>query len=308
MRKGGGVLICLLLLFATGCVKDTRPFGVFIGADPENIGVMDGYQTVVIDAAYYSQEEISGLRGDAYIGARTDARGDLSDDGRTDERAYLSDDSRADGKTIYSYLNAGSLETFRPYYDRFEQYTLDGYYGWPGEYWMDITQPDWQDFVVDELAAALCEKGVDGFFIDNFDVYYNYPDEVVYTSAINILDRLKKQYGLYIIINGADTFVERLIEGDHFSLIDSDDHLSLIDAVNQECVFTAIDFDGNTLNAQQPEDTQYYMEYLDRCAAAGLRVFLTEYTKSASLSKKIKDYCEQNGFDYYISPNIELNG
>ena len=261
------ILICLLVIFLTGCRGGENPYGVFIGVDPENSSVMEGYQTVVIDAAYYSEQEISDLQND--------------------------------GKTVYSYFNVGSLENFRPYYERFSQYALGAYSGWPGEYWMDITAPDWQDFVVDEMALALFNKGIGGLFIDNFDVYYVYSDEAVYTAAVDILDRLKQRYGSYIVLNGADTFVERLIKENRFSLID---------AVNQECVFTAIDFDNDTLLVQQAEDTRYFMEYLEQCAETGLCVFLTEYTKSSSLSNKIKDYCEQNGFAYYISPDKKLDG
>lgn len=38
-----------------------NPYGVFIGLNPEDISRLSGYDTVVIDAAYYTAEDIDKL-------------------------------------------------------------------------------------------------------------------------------------------------------------------------------------------------------------------------------------------------------
>ena len=43
-----------------------------------------------------------------------------------------------------------------------------------------------------------------------------------------------------------------------------------------------------------------------KCQKAGLSVYLLEYGEDKLLQKKIQNECEQSGFEYYISPSLEL--
>lgn len=76
----------------------------------------------------------------------------------------------ADGTKVYSYLNIGSVENFRPYYKTYEHLAIGDYENWEEEKWVNVADKDWQEFM-DTLAGKLKKKGVDGFFIDNCDVY-----------------------------------------------------------------------------------------------------------------------------------------
>ena len=51
---------------------------------------------------------------------------------------------------------------------------------------MDVANPDWQKFI-GQLSQELYEKGVDGFFIDNCDVYYYDPHESIFEGITAIL-------------------------------------------------------------------------------------------------------------------------
>ena len=131
----------IALLLCSTCVACSKPvhdhsYGVFLGVNPEEIGKLAGYQTVVIDAQYFTQEEIARLQ--------------------------------QNGTSVYTYLNIGSIETFRDGYDSVQDYILSPYDNWTDEYWVDVSRPEWQTFVSDE-AKSLAEKGVDGFFLDNAD-------------------------------------------------------------------------------------------------------------------------------------------
>ena len=84
-------------------------------------------------------------------------------------------------KKIYSYLNVGSLDEFRDYYKSCEKYTVGNYENWEEEKWIDVTAKEWQEQVIAN-AGQMSQKGVDGFFLDNFDVYYEYQTEDVYTE------------------------------------------------------------------------------------------------------------------------------
>ena len=197
----------------------------------------------------------------------------------------------------YGYLNLGSLENFRSYYERFANLTLAPYENWPEERWVDVSSPLWQDFVVDELGATYAALGLDGFFLDNCDVYAYYPREEVFQGLCAMLRGLR-QYRKPCIINGGDVFVSACMENGTAG--------TLFDGVNQESVFTKIDFSKNRYTAQDAETRSYYLDYLARAKEAGLKVYLLEYRPAAKLAAEIRGYCKKNGFVAYIANEKEL--
>lgn len=76
-----------------------------------------------------------------------------------------------------TYLNIGSIENFREYYTTYAEVAIGEYEHWEEEEWVDAANPDWQKFI-GQLSQELNEKGVDGFFINNCDVYDYAPHEV----------------------------------------------------------------------------------------------------------------------------------
>ena len=260
-------LICLVFGCASSAVAANDSYAVLIGINPEDAAVLSNYQTVVIDAQYFTKDEIAAVQ--------------------------------AKKTAVYTYLNIGSIETFREGYDSMKDLILAPYDNWPDEYWVDVSRQEWQDFV-GEQAAALIEKGVDGFFLDNADVYYLYPSDATYNGLAEMITSLG-QYGKPILINGGDVFVSRAV-------LDAAEPLSAITGVNQECVFTNINFTTGALIRQSSEDSRYYQAYLARCKEAGLNVYLTEYAKfNKSVYNEIAQYCDQNEFHYYISSSINLD-
>ena len=258
------LLLCVVFSFLAS--RETS-YGVFLGLDSDHASSLGRYKTVVIDAQYYTKEEITAVR--------------------------------QKGTKVYTYLNVGSIETFREGYDSLKSCVLSPYDNWPDEYWVDVSRQEWQTFVANE-AKSLHEKGVDGFFLDNADVYDLYPTDAIFHGLNTILSDLA-QYGKPVLIKGGDVFVSRAV-------LDADKPNPVITGVNQECVFTNIDFDTGSLINQDQENSNYYQEYLARCKAAGLDVYLTEYAKSGdSIASKIHQYCEKNGFLYYISSNVNLD-
>ena len=263
---------CTMLLLILGCATNNittqDSYGVLLGVNPEDAAILTNYKTVVVDAQYFTKDEIAAVQ--------------------------------AKGTVVYTYLNIGSIETFRAGYDDLKRFSLAPYDNWPDEYWIDVSRAEWQSFIADE-AAALAQKGVDGFFLDNADVYYLYPTPEIFSGLMTILRSLA-QYGKPILINGGDVFVTKAV-------LDATSPLEAVTGVNQECVFTSINFDSGTFTRQDSENSQYYQDYLLRCKAAGLDVYLTEYaTKNNSVENEIEQFCEKNAFFYYVSHSINLDG
>lgn len=269
-----GLTLAILMLAGCGEVEDRESFGIFIGVVPEESDdaladevELFQYDTVVIDAQYFTAEQIASLH--------------------------------EKGQVVYSYLNVGSLEEWRDYAAEFSDLTIGVYENWEDESWVDVSNARWQQFVVGELASDLVGKGVDGFFLDNFDVYYLNETDAVYEGLCEILEGLQI-YGKKILVNGGDTFVGRFLE-------EMQEPATILTGVNQESVFTSIDFETESFSSSDDETRHYYQEYLGRCKENGLEVYLTEYTSDEKLATEIETYCAENGFSCYISDSLELD-
>lgn len=255
---------------ATTTEQEVRTFaqeyGVFLGVEEEDIIKRSvTYHMIAVDGQGISKETVSRLHEDGHI--------------------------------VYAYLDIGSLEIYRDYYEQFRDLALGEYENWPDEYWVDVSDAGWQDYIVHVLAGDFNERGYDGLFLDNADVYYYYPKEEIYQGLVTILQGLRG-YDMKLMINGADVFVSRLIEENKGNLIDS---------VNQESVFSGIqDYEKDIFKETDAEDREYYMDYLDHVFHAGIEVYLLEYTKDPDVVEEIRVYCAEHGYQYYASPRVAL--
>lgn len=261
------LLLCAVLCFGSlgQAQAQEKAYGVFLGMDAAQLMKLKNYDLLVCDAQYLSTAQIAQLK----------AQGN---------------------RRIFTYLNIGSLENFREYYKDYVDLTLGDYENWPEERWVDVSQQAWQDFV-QKLAAGLSAKGVDGWFIDNCDVYYNYPKDTIYEGLNRILERLGT-LGLPALINGGSDYVERAL---------TEKRQDLFWGINQESVFSSIDFEKQTFGKNTPETFAYFRDYVENCAKAGLAVYLLEYSTDAELIRQIQEYCAKKGFVCYVSRSIELN-
>lgn len=266
------LIFVIILISGYFLIKDSNTstfekndYGVFLNADASSLEQLKKYDLIVIDAQYFNKSDIELLH--------------------------------QNGTRVYTYLNIGSIENFREYYTTYEKLTIGRYEHWDEEKWVDVADPDWQKFI-EQLSQELFEKGVDGFFIDNCDVYYYAPRESIFEGLTAILQNIMT-FDKAVIINGGDTYVteyrERYGDINH-----------IMTGVNQESVWSAIDFDKGTFYEQTRETRDYYCKYLEACQADGMDVYLLEYTTDKKLIHKIKKYCNEHDFHFYISHSLEL--
>lgn len=290
MNKFFAIFLCISLCFTvyfTGCsgnsflINDKKctfqsdnicpnpaskaQYGVFLGINQQEAYKLDDYKLVVIDPSQFQAEAVEKLH--------------------------------KKGKIVYGYLNIGAIENYRPYYEDFQNLTLGVYENWTDEMWIDTTSAQWQNHIVKVLANKYADMGIDGFFLDNADVYYHYPADDIFQGLVRILKGLKA-YNLPLIINGGDSFVSKTIEDGTAK--------ELFDGINQETVFTSIDFKHKSYGKQTKSETLYFQEYLSRAKAAGLSVYLLEYGADLSLANEIDEYCRENGFQWYNAEGLEL--
>ena len=266
------LIFVIVLISGYFLIKDSNTstfekndYGVFLNADASSLKQLKNYDLIVIDAQYFTKSDIELLH--------------------------------QNGTKVYTYLNIGSIENFREYYTSYEKLTIGRYEHWDEEKWVDVADPDWQKFI-EQLSQELFEKGVDGFFIDNCDVYYYAPRESIFEGLTAILQNIMT-FDKAVIINGGDTYVTEYRE--RYGAIDH-----IMTGVNQESVWSAIDFDKGTFYEQTTETRDYYCNYLEACQADGMDVYLLEYTTDKKLIQKIKKYCNEHDFHFYVSNSLEL--
>ena len=241
-------------------------YGVFLGVDKKDFKKIRDYGLIVIDADYLTKDDIKTLK-------------------------------KQGNKKIFSYINIGSLEKFRSYYDDFEDISLGDYENWDDEKWVDVTNKRWKAHI-SNLLKKLKSKGIDGYFADNMDVYYHYNSLKVYSSLLEILAEMKKT-DLPCIVNGGDTFISKALDEKKLK--------NLVYGVNQETVLSKIDFKNKTFLTSSKNTRRYFENYVKKCKNKGLKVYLTEYTRDEKLKKEIKNFCEKNGYNHYISSIIDLS-
>ena len=262
-------LLCIITFSACSRSNENTikyEYGVFLGASENDIEYMQSYRKIILDAQYFSKEEIEDLK--------------------------------RSGHTVYSYINVGAIENFRPYYEDNVKFTLDVYENWEEEKWVDVSQTEWQDFIVDNIASDILKKGVDGLFVDNADVYYHYPNKEIFDGMTSILKRLENM-NTYVIINGGDEYVTKYLEKN--GTLDG-----VMDAVNQETIFSKINWDDDTFSENDESEKEYFKEYAELVSKNGKDVYLLEYTNNAKLIEQIDKYCSKNGFTFYASSTLEL--
>ena len=140
---------------------------------------------------------------------------------------------------------------------------------------------------------------MDGFFIDNCDVYDYTKTKQNFTGLAKILKNVKR-LGKDVVINGGDVFVTKYRKT-YGSAKD------IMTAVNQECVWSSIQFKTGSFGKQTKAARGYFTDYVKKCKKDGMKVYLLEYTKDKKLIRQIKEYCKKNKFHYYISDSIELD-
>lgn len=199
------------------------------------------------------------------------------------------------GYTVLAYLSVGSVDERRNYYKQLEPYTLRRLDDWEHERYLDVCEPAVQDWVINQ-GMRLLNAGYDGLWIDNTDVYEEYPSDSAYKGITRILQALYP-HG-YIMINGGMEYMLRAIS----------QKTRVAHGVTQEEVFTLItDYSGRgTFGAQIASESLEYQKYISKAMGAGMEAYLLEYTRDSKLKQKIIDYCNVSGAGYYISEDVDL--
>lgn len=201
---------------------------------------------------------------------------------------------RRKGYRVLGYLSLGTNEKSRSWYEFYSKYNLSRLEDWPDEYYVDVRRSEWRGHLV-SVAKQYKAMGVDGFWLDNLDVYEYHKSTSMYNSCVLALERIKKEVGGYIMVNGGSEFFDKFMDKDT-----KHKGLPSVDGVTQEEVYSLIkNYDKKDENSgkkgifgeQKSNMHRWYQSYMKRLRRHLFDTFLLEYTRSDSLKKRIDNFC-----------------
>lgn len=129
---------------------------------------------------------------------------------------------------VISYLNLGSMESFRTYWATVPAGFVSGrdnaaahlgpYSGYPDETWMDLANADYQNLLLNYVVPRLVAQGVDGFYFDNLELVEHGPNDsegpcsaACRQGGLDLIRRLREKYPLLLfVMQNATSDVTRL--------------------------------------------------------------------------------------------------
>ncbi|MGA7122623.1 MAG: endo alpha-1,4 polygalactosaminidase [Polyangiaceae bacterium] len=206
---------------------------------------------------------------------------------------------------VISYLDVGSCENYRSWWTYAPGHTscsantaaqIGPYTGFPSEVWMNPSNADYQDLIVNYVAPLIARQGVDGFFLDNLEIVEHGTstldgpcDATCSQGGLDLVRKLREAFpDKLIVMNNATSDVTRLgtTGGEQFS--------SLLDGLSREGVYSPV-YDA-TAEAQllawqnlglKPGGRPFWIateDYVSSCAAtrAAMNVYAQSRAKGFS--------------------------
>lgn len=206
---------------------------------------------------------------------------------------------RAKGYTVLGYISVGTIEKERPWFKKYKKYALKRLKDWPNEYFADLTKKEWRDFLIAK-AKGIKNKGCNGWWADNIDVYEYYPSNGMFNGVCSALESIRILGG-YLMINGGSRFLKRAFATDR--------SIPYINGYTQEEVFSRIiSYSGKgKFGKQTAEESKYYKSIISLALKHNIPTYLLEYTRDNKVKEQIKKYrAEKKCSGYYISGDVNL--
>ena len=191
------------------------------------------------------------------------------------------------GGLVLAYLDVGTIEDYRGWYEAAKLYRLD-YWGDWGEWYANVNAAGFRSLLLKRVAPAMLAKGFDGLFLDNTDMTETHPAQKAGMRAlVGGLSRLARaRRKLLMAQNGADVNwpLRRLYDG-----------------INFEDVSFSYDFDRNVYIRRSAGDVAAAQREIRRYRRAGLKVTATDYvaagkTKQAQIA--VRNACLAGALPY----------
>jgi uncharacterized protein (TIGR01370 family) len=220
------------------------------------------------------------------------------DEFRTEEIPRI----KESGKIVIAYLSIGEAEDYRYYWDPKADYLLEENPEWPGCWYVDYTNIEWQQIIINDYIPMIQNKGFDGLYLDTVETYQieeQYPN-CTKDAMVNFVTAISDSYrsGDFCIImqNGLD------IASD---LLDDIDGVAV-----EETYFRAVygHLLGWHINGipQKPAVRRYNEQQMTEVLHHGMVVFTLDYAVLPFQVNRCYIISQAEGFIPYVS-TAQLN-
>ena len=194
---------------------------------------------------------------------------------------------RASGGLVLAYLDVGTIESYRGWYNAAKPYRLD-YWGDWGEWYANVNAAGFRSLMLGRVAPAMLAKGFDGLFLDNTDMTETHAAQKPGMRAlVNGLSRLVRSRGkLLMAQNGA---------GVNWPL------RRFYDGINFEDVSFSYDFDRHAYFRRGAGAVARAQRIIRRYLGAGLKVTVTDYVAARKPSQAriaVRNACSAGALPY----------
>ncbi len=188
------------------------------------------------------------------------------------------------------YLSIGELDSGNPFYSELKQFAIGKNKMW-GSKILNVTNKQYQDFIINKEARYIVDQGFDGFFLDTLNSYklvVPQKDWKPYQDAIiNIVKALKQKYPDKMIIVNRGFSVFNEIK-------------PYINGVLVESLFKGIDNHKNYIDVPSTT-TEKLLKILTHIKDSGIPVIVLDYAKDQKEAKKDIKKIASYGFIPYVS-------
>ena len=200
------------------------------------------------------------------------------------------------GASVLAYLSIGEIAPSRKWYKSVKPaWILGKNRVWDSEI-MDLTNPEWRHFIIEELVAPLAKQGYDGLFLDTLDSFQLIAttDEARNQQAealTQTLNEIRTQYPQL-----------KLVANRGFEVMP---HIApLLDAVLAESLYAAWDNAHQRFHPSKAADTEWLLQKLQALQKEfKLEIIVLDYLppEERDAAEKLAKRIEKHGFVPWIS-------
>jgi len=177
-----------------------------------------------------------------------------------------------EGTTVLAYLSVGTIEKWRPWFDRVKRYRLSAWQDWRDEWFADTSKAKLRAKLV-KIADGILDEGFDGLFLDNVDM-------------VEVNRHKQQRKGMGVLVSDLDALVDdRLLFAQNgapgvlggYPVQDVGPLIDHLDGWNREDVTWTYDFDRRRYVRNRAADRGAALEELRAIGLEGLETTATDY-------------------------------
>lgn len=193
---------------------------------------------------------------------------------------------------MIGYLSVGEIEPYREYFNGLKNYVIGKNPRW-NSFIADIRNKNYREFLLNNVAKRIIDKGFEGFFLDTLDSYKLASDKKEWKefqkAEIEFIKALRKKYpDKLIIVNRAFEIIDKIYR--------------YIDAVVVESLFFTVGNRGNYVETDNDYRNAIFT-ILEKIKKYQIPIIVIDYVDPSEkeLAETIVEEISKKGFIPYVS-------